>query len=203
LYVGGLPEDAQEVDIQQFFNGHMFRINPSAAPGDVVLSIYLNREKKFGFVEFRSIEEAAAGLALDGVDYRGFQLRLRRPNDYVAVAGAAPDELGGMSLSGCPSNQVPDGPNKVFCGGIPNQLREEQLVELLSIYGPLKGLHLVKDAQSGCNKGFGFFEYSDTNVNIGNIERDVLTFAHSTSSHSQYGHAAQHQQRQDTDEEFV
>jgi splicing factor U2AF subunit len=165
LYVGGLPDDVAEIDIQHFFNGHMMRLAPHSPPGDVVLSIYLNREKKFGFVEFRSVEEAAAGLALDGVDYGGSQLRLKRPNDYVAPAQGPLDPMPGSGvLGGALSNQVPDGPNKVFCGGIPNQLRDDQLVELLSVYGPLKGLHLVKDPQSGCNKGFGFFEYMDPAV---------------------------------------
>jgi len=39
------------------------------APGDAVLSVYLNLAKKFGFVEFRTVEEAAAALQLDGIEF--------------------------------------------------------------------------------------------------------------------------------------
>ena len=38
-------------------------------PGRPVLSVYLNMEKRFGFIEFRTVEEATAALGLDGIVY--------------------------------------------------------------------------------------------------------------------------------------
>lgn len=35
-------------------------------PGPPVLSSYLNHDKRFGFIELRTVEEAAGALALDG-----------------------------------------------------------------------------------------------------------------------------------------
>ena len=32
-----------------------------------VLSVYINREKQFAFIEFRTAEEASNAMALDGV----------------------------------------------------------------------------------------------------------------------------------------
>lgn len=39
-------------------------------PGEPVLSVYINHEKKFAFVEFRAIEEATAAMDLDGIPYK-------------------------------------------------------------------------------------------------------------------------------------
>ena len=35
--------------------------------GDAVVNVYINHEKKFAFVEMRSVEEASNGMALDGI----------------------------------------------------------------------------------------------------------------------------------------
>lgn len=35
--------------------------------GDAVVNVYINYEKKFAFVEMRSVEEASNAMALDGI----------------------------------------------------------------------------------------------------------------------------------------
>ena len=35
--------------------------------GDAVVNVYINHEKKFAFVEMRSVEEASNAMALDGI----------------------------------------------------------------------------------------------------------------------------------------
>lgn len=37
------------------------------SPGDAVVNVYINHEKKFAFVEMRSVEEASNAMALDGI----------------------------------------------------------------------------------------------------------------------------------------
>ena len=59
---------------------------------------------------------------------------------------------------------VPDSPNKVFIGGLPNYLNEEQVKELLTSFGQLRAFNLVKDVTSGLSKGYAFAEYLDTTV---------------------------------------
>ena len=34
-------------------------------------------------VQFRTPEDATAGLALDGIQFRGVAMRIRRPKDYI------------------------------------------------------------------------------------------------------------------------
>jgi len=62
------------------------------------------------------------------------------------------------------ATNVPDTPEKVFLGGLPAHLGEEQVKELLSAFGQLKAFNLVKDTQTSLSKGFAFCEYVDPNV---------------------------------------
>lgn len=56
------------------------------APGNPVIACQINLDKNFAFIEFRSIDETTAGMAFDGVNFMGQQLKIRRPRDYVAPA---------------------------------------------------------------------------------------------------------------------
>jgi splicing factor U2AF subunit len=54
----------------------------SAGTGDSVVNVYINHEKKFAFVEMRTVEEASNAMALDGIVFEGVAVRVRRPTDY-------------------------------------------------------------------------------------------------------------------------
>jgi len=181
LYVGNLPPDTKEHELGAFFNQVLMAANAGGAsygPGEEpVLSVYLNLEKKFGFVEFKTMGEATAAMSLDGVMYQGVGLKIRRPSDYnpsafahlsqgpvpTVVKPPAIPELDPSKL-GIISTQVPDGPNKVFCGGLPYDLGEQDIKELVSTYGPLKAFHLVKEKDVPTSKGYCFFEYANPDV---------------------------------------
>jgi hypothetical protein len=47
---------------------------------------------------------------------------------------------------------VGDSPFKLFVGGIPAYLNEEQVMELLKAFGDLKSFNLVKDMTTGISK---------------------------------------------------
>jgi splicing factor U2AF subunit len=168
LYVGGIPIPIAEVELKQFFDVAMRSAFPDLPAGESVVSVYLNLDKKFAFVEFRTPEEATTGLGLDGIVMRGMTLRIKRPSDYnPSLHGSAPSAsrisaapMGGGAgggaaapFSGAVSSQVPDGPNKVFCGGLPYSLSEPEVMELLSSFGQLRAFHLVKDRETQQSKG--------------------------------------------------
>lgn len=44
--------------------------------GDAVVNVYINHEKKFAFVEMRSVEEASNAMALDGIIFEVLGLSL-------------------------------------------------------------------------------------------------------------------------------
>jgi len=71
---------------------------------------------------------------------------------------------GFAGVPGVVSTVVPDSLQKVFVGGLPNYLNEEQVKELLTSFGQLKAFNLVKDVTSGLSKGYAFAEYLDGGV---------------------------------------
>nr|GEW32031.1 splicing factor U2af large subunit B-like isoform X1 [Tanacetum cinerariifolium] len=172
VYVGGLPPLANEQTIATFFSQIMTAIGgTSAGPGDAVVNVYINHEKKFAFVEMRTVEEASNAMTLDGIIFEGVSVRVRRPTDYnpslaaalgpsqpnpnlnLAAVGLTPGGIGGA-----------EGPDRVFVGGLPYYFTEVQIRELLESFGPLRGFDLVKDRDTGNSKGYGFCVYEDQGV---------------------------------------
>eukprot|EP00262_Sarcandra_glabra_P000183 TRINITY_DN1026_c0_g3_i1.p1 TRINITY_DN1026_c0_g3~~TRINITY_DN1026_c0_g3_i1.p1 ORF type:complete len:448 (-),score=103.93 TRINITY_DN1026_c0_g3_i1:120-1355(-) len=172
VYVGGLPPMANEQTIATFFSRVMSAIGGNTAgPGDAVVNVYINHEKKFAFVEMRTVEEASNAMALDGIMFEGVSVRVRRPTDYnpslaaalgpsqpsphlnLATVGLIPGALGGA-----------EGPDRIFVGGLPYYFTEAQIKELLESFGPLRGFDLVKDRDTGNSKGYGFCVYQDPAV---------------------------------------
>lgn len=172
VYVGGLPPNANEQSIATFFSHVMSAIGGnSAGPGDAVVNVYINHEKKFAFVEMRSVEEASNAMALDGIIFEGGPVKIRRPSDYnpslaaslgpsqpssnlnLAAVGLAPGSAGGL-----------EGPDRIFVGGLPYYFTEAQIRELLESFGPLRGFDLVKDRETGNSKGYAFCVYHDVSV---------------------------------------
>lgn len=61
---------------------------------------------------------------------------MRRPKDYAGL-----DPL--SHAFGAPGST--DSPNKLFIGGLPTYLNDEQVMELLKSFGELKSFNLVKE----------------------------------------------------------
>ncbi|KAK6932547.1 RNA recognition motif domain [Dillenia turbinata] len=169
VYVGGLPPTANEQTIASFFSRVMAAIGGnSAGPGDAVVNVYINYEKKFAFVEMRTVEEASNAMALDGI---GVSVRVRRPTDYnpslaAALGPSQPSPHLNLAAVGLMQGSIggPEGPDRVFVGGLPYYFTEAQVRELLESFGPLRGFNLVKDRDTGNSKGYAFCVYQDPAV---------------------------------------
>ncbi|KAH0468257.1 hypothetical protein IEQ34_003290 [Dendrobium chrysotoxum] len=172
VYVGGLSPTANEQSVAMFFSQVMSAIGGNTAgPGDAVVNVYINYEKKFAFVEMRSVEEASNAMALDGIMFEGAPVKVRRPSDYnpslaaalgssqpnpnlnLAAVGLMPGSAGGL-----------EGPDRIFVGGLPYYFTEAQVRELLESFGALRGFDLVKDRETGNSKGYAFCVYQDLSV---------------------------------------
>jgi len=103
-------------------------------------------------------------MALDGITLQGQSLKVRRPKDYVPQQVQETFTKPSVHIPGIVSTNVPDSPNKIFIGGLPSYLNEEQVKELVSSFGQLKSFNLVKDSDTGNSKGYAFFEYLDAGV---------------------------------------
>ncbi|OVA00566.1 RNA recognition motif domain [Macleaya cordata] len=172
VYVGGLPPLANEQTIATFFSRVMAAIGGnSAGPGDAVVNVYINHEKKFAFVEMRTVEEASNAMALDGIMFEGVSVRVRRPTDYnpslaAALGPSQPNPLLNLAAVGLTPGAIGgvEGPDRIFVGGLPYYFTEVQIRELLESFGPLRGFDLVKDRDTGNSKGYGFCVYQDPAV---------------------------------------
>jgi len=105
LYLGNLPTGMGLTDVQvtEFFNMACQESGIAIMPGLPVVESWIAPEGKYGFVEFRSIDECTAGLALNGISLQGRQLVVKRPNDYEP----APDHIPtNVALTGS-VNQTP------------------------------------------------------------------------------------------------
>lgn len=99
-------------------------------------------------------------MAFDGITFQGQSLKIRRPKDYQPPAGHT-FEPPPIHVPGVVSTNVPDSPNKIFIGGLPLYLNDEQVMELLKSFGELRAFNLVKDSMTAQSKGFAFCEYVD------------------------------------------
>ncbi|KAH7858351.1 hypothetical protein Vadar_022782 [Vaccinium darrowii] len=169
VYVGGLPPLANEQTIATFFSSVMAAIGGnSAGTGDAVVNVYINHEKKFAFVEMRTVEEASNAMSLDGIVFEGVSVRVRRPTDYnPSLAAALGPSQPNPNLNLAAVRLTPgmvggvEGPDRIFVGGLPYYFTEVQIRELLESFGPLRGFDLVKDRDTGNSKGYGFCIYKD------------------------------------------
>ncbi|KAI6112621.1 hypothetical protein F5141DRAFT_1063023 [Pisolithus sp. B1] len=161
LYIGSITPEVNEQNLAEFFNSKMIEMSiGTGGPGKPVLAVQCNYEKNYAFVEFRSAEDATAAMAFDGIIFINGPLKIRRPKDYGGPEQNSPS----IHVPGVVSTNVPDSINKVFVGGLPTYLNEEQVQELLRSFGELKAFNLVRENGNGVSKGFAFFEYVDASV---------------------------------------
>ena len=99
--------------------------------------------------QFRTAEDATAAMAFDGIIFLSGPLKIRRPKDYGGADVPVPVSV---HVPGVVSTNVPDSPHKIFVGGLPTHLNEEQVQELLKSFGDLKAFNLVRENGNGPSK---------------------------------------------------
>ncbi|CAK9299652.1 unnamed protein product [Gordionus sp. m RMFG-2023] len=119
LYIGGIPFGATEDSMVEFFNEQMDISGLNQGGGKSVLACQINLDKNFAFLEFRSSEETTLAMAFDGITFMGQTLKIRRPRDYQPMPGD-------LNLSPTTMPHIIHDDNKLFVGGLPNYLNDEQ-----------------------------------------------------------------------------
>jgi len=187
LYVGNLPAGITAPQLVQFLNQVAQAVKVNSLPGEPVLGATMGGGGLFAFVEFRTAEEAANGLRLNGVELLGCQLKVGRPKGYAGPESAGGGQLSLTGPGGAPSlgdmmaqhgalgkpgmMSLPGmgGPGNVAVSAIDHRLcliniptfvTEDRIKELLITFGQLKFFALQKD-EEGKSVGVAFFEYAD------------------------------------------
>ncbi|KAJ3262265.1 hypothetical protein HK103_002678 [Boothiomyces macroporosus] len=152
LYFGDLPPDVTEEQVVEWVNSSYEKMGLEKGEGRPALNCKFEKNKEHCHVEFRTVDETTTALSLDGVEFKGKTIKVRRPKDYV------PGQEDPNYVPGVVSNVVADTMFKVFIGGLPTYVTDDQVMELLTPFGELKSFNLVKDS-NGVSKGFAFCEY--------------------------------------------
>jgi RNA recognition motif-containing protein len=101
-------------------------------------------------------------------------LEVRRPADYANREIPIDERITVPRLNltkvGLVSPFVDDVQNKIFIGGIPKDMEDEQLREMLSPYGQLKAFKVSRDPDELRSNGYAFCEY----LNFDAAERTCL-----------------------------
>ena len=128
IYVGGVPANTPESNIVNYLNDTLIKAKGVLEPGLPIIKSVNNPEKRYIFLELRSIEETSAMIQLDGIRYNDTTLRLRRPPDYDKFPEIKPKRevpaIDTVAL-GIIQTKVDDGPCKIFVGGIPKEFTED------------------------------------------------------------------------------
>ena len=153
IYVGNLPASATQEQLAMLINHAMIHAKLwDGADTPPVLRCNVRPNAQFAFLIFSTAEHATASLAFDGILLAGNKLKLKRPTEYVAPSGAR-------------GSTSPDSPYKLFIGGLPSSMCEQDVLSILTPFGPLRAFNLVRDAATQLSKGFAFCEYEDPSVN--------------------------------------
>lgn len=96
--VGNLPSQIEVPSVVEFLNAALLAVNGNLLPGLPAVRGWRATEGHFVFVEFRTMEEANNGLAMNGINCHGYSLRIGRPKTY-------PEQL--QSLSAAQQTTLP------------------------------------------------------------------------------------------------
>ncbi|KAF3189544.1 hypothetical protein TWF106_010981 [Orbilia oligospora] len=162
LLCQNLPPMCTEETIYSFFSGFLKSLNAVDSENEPLITVYLNPTSTMAMLEFRSTAYATLCLAFDGMEFDDTEVKIRlsRPKDYIIPQYSESSE----SHNGDISPNVPDSINKICVSNIPTHLADQQVMELLQTFGPLKSFFLVKDKEMDESKGVAFCEYLDPNI---------------------------------------
>lgn len=88
LCVENLPLSASEKALMEFLNNFLLSSGVQHVHGSLpCIGCVIQREKGQAFVEFLTAEDASAALCCDGRSFSGSILKIKRPKEFVEVAG--------------------------------------------------------------------------------------------------------------------
>lgn len=158
-YVGGLTPALTQELLRRFFEEQLPLVaERPPVRGPAVETVSINSNGMYGFIEFYNNFDADISMCMDGMKLNGVQLQIRRPKNFTA-----PPTSKKYTIPGLISSRVPDGPHKIFLGGLPLNLMDAEVQAIAQSFGQLSAFSLIKD-RSGMSKGYAFFCYADPNL---------------------------------------
>merc|ERR1719277_269970 len=172
-------------ELIEFFNGAVLAVTANAvqqAGNKAVAPVFActvteedrggDDKRKTAELKFRTEDGASVGMKLNGIEYKGRKVSIRRPDDFVKPDdGQDPSAkinlheismarlVGGAADAGQPQFTGKIKGYSIF--NLPEVMTEQIVRDLLSQFGKLRMLSLIRDLATGKIKGYGIFEYDD------------------------------------------
>ncbi|XAR67611.1 hypothetical protein NMG60_11002442 [Bertholletia excelsa] len=138
LFVGGIAWETSEETFANYFCKYG-EITDSV----IMMDKFSGRPRGFGFVTFADPAVADRVLEEDHIiDGRAVEVKRTVPREEMQVKGVQKTR-------------------KVFVGGIPSSLTEDELKEYFSSYGPVMEHQIMLDHNTGRSRGFGFVTFEN------------------------------------------
>jgi len=184
IVVENLPSHCSGQELIEFFNGAVLAVTANAVqqgqnkPISPIFGCVVSEEDRGGKyvkiaeMKFRTPDGASVGMKLNGIEYKGGKLSVKRPNGFPMEDGdpAAKINLQEMSMTRlCGTGANGKGPGeggaapKLSIFNLPEVMSEQVVRDLLSQFGKLRMMSLIRDLATGKIKGYGIFEYDDPN----------------------------------------
>jgi hypothetical protein len=176
LYIGNVPPQMNESQLQMFFNQQMTMRQLAQGPGNPCVQCRISNG--FAFAEFRSVDETNLAVAhLNNVEVMGTQLRVGRPKKYEdqvpieeqqrVMREAKNAQMANMSRMQDPTNCLQLS-NMITAAELADaeeraDIQEDIKMELTK-YGEVKDIQLPTEGPGTCNVYVKFTEVQQARV---------------------------------------
>eukprot|EP00808_Paulinella_micropora_P009579 g20233.t1 len=161
IFVGNIQTQVDEYMIKKFLDCKLMEVpeRPPTPYPDCVREVSIKRDKQYAFVEMHTASDADVAVCMDGINMNGVVLSVRRHSNFVEPEGGSPK----YNIPGIISSHVANDGHKIFLGSLAPQLTDQEVMDFVSSFGPLKAFTLVRDAK-GLSREYAFFNYVDSSV---------------------------------------
>lgn len=185
VVLDGLPSHCTGQELIEFFNGAVLAVTANAvqqAANKNMAPVYActileedrgGSRKKVADLKFRTPDGASVGMKLNGIEYKGHKLLARRPEGFPLEDGDPASKISLQDMSMARLIGATPGPGgkiggdgvspKLSIFNLPEIMSEQVVRDLLSQFGKLRMMSLIRDLATGKIKGYGIFEYDDPN----------------------------------------
>lgn len=127
-----------------------------------------HRSKGVAYVEFRDLACVQAALALSGEKLLGIPIIIKPSNAeknriaaQAAAASAAQNSMLNNGIAALTGSVIPThGPMKLYVGSLHFNINEEMLRGIFEPFGRIDNITLMKDADTGRSRGYGFILFA-------------------------------------------
>eukprot|EP01016_Furgasonia_blochmanni_P037006 TRINITY_DN4309_c0_g1_i2.p1 TRINITY_DN4309_c0_g1~~TRINITY_DN4309_c0_g1_i2.p1 ORF type:complete len:320 (-),score=46.40 TRINITY_DN4309_c0_g1_i2:33-992(-) len=165
LIVANIPHGITKDELSSYFTTLLITLKPSLRSITPIAAIEIGDTKNFAVFELVNKDVKQLCLSLENLEYQGYKLQVRKPKGFFDQL-YDPETQKKLDPFGNIITTVTDVDNKIYMGGLPLYLKDEDVKKLCESFGMLKYFNLVKDSSTGQpqSKGYCFFEYLDPKV---------------------------------------